>query len=100
MPSLSEVRANHVDQLAGALLALLRREVVGSDMRVDVVFDEFAHQSVDRSASARDELKHGGTASFFFERALDRFHLTSNATDAVQELGFLADCVCHVYLRR
>jgi hypothetical protein len=64
-------------------------------MGLYMILYDFAQQAIHGSATARNTLQHIGATDFLFQRALNGLDLTANATDPVQQLGFLTDCVTH-----
>src|ERR1700691_1106348 len=64
---------------------------VGVKVFIDVISKEAAHRSACRS----DKLKGLRASRFAFERSLNSFDLTSDTTNALEELGLLANGVSH-----
>jgi hypothetical protein len=60
-----------------------------------MILYDLAQQAIHRASTAGDALQNVGATNFLFQSALNGLDLTSNATDAIQQLGFLADGVTH-----
>jgi hypothetical protein len=96
LDKLFEVRSYHVDQLFGGAARFgLGLQCGINQMHADMIFDHFAHQTVDCTPGSGDELQDVGTADFLVKRPLDSLDLPANAPHAVQELGLLSDSVGH-----
>jgi hypothetical protein len=77
------------------LLAGLDISGCAGKMGLYMILYDFAQQAIHRSATTRNTLQHIGATDFLFQRTLNGLDLTSNATDPVQQLGFLTDRVTH-----
>jgi hypothetical protein len=64
-------------------------------MGLYMVLYDLTQQAIHCSAAAGNALQYVGATNFFFKRALDRLDLPSNATNPIQQLGFLTDRVAH-----
>jgi hypothetical protein len=60
-----------------------------------MILYDLAQQAIHRTATARNTLQYIGATDFLFQRTFNGLDLTSNATDSVQQLGFLTDRVTH-----
>jgi hypothetical protein len=67
-----------------------------SDIRSNVFFYDFSHQTVESTAGTGNELQQLGASRFLFERALDRFDLPSDTSDAVKQFFGLLVSASHV----
>jgi hypothetical protein len=57
---------------------------------LNVVVDDFCHQSGHRTADSSDLVHDRFAAGLGFKRPLDRLHLPSDSSDAVEQLLFIA----------
>jgi hypothetical protein len=64
-------------------------------MRLYMILYDLTQQAIHRSAAAGNALQYIGATDFLFERALDGLDLPSNATNPIQQLGFLTNRVAH-----
>jgi len=67
-------------------------------MKSDVPFHDFSHQTIQRPATSRHELKHISTFLLGFESTFDGVDLPSNAPDARYKFFFVFGCVSHAVI--
>jgi hypothetical protein len=84
---------NHIVGSPGLLDS--RRRLRIQDVKPDVTLNDFRHQGIDRPAASRNIVKNLRAFRFLIQCSVDRFHLTFNASYAIQKLLLLSDCVCH-----
>ena len=65
------------------------------EMRSDMLFNHFRHQSGDCSAHAGDQVHDLVASRFILERALDRLYLAADASHASQKPLLLTNSMCH-----
>ena len=98
--SLFQVGADDVDELVCAarpLHVVVMRRI--GDVDPDVILHQLGHQAIGGSADRYNELHDLRASHLGLQRALDRLHLTTQATNTVQQLAFLFDRVAHVFAR-
>lgn len=82
-PKLLEVGADDIDEFGRAFGPLLSREYLGGDVFVDMVFEHLGHQAIEGTAHASDSLHYVAAFFFFFERPLNRLHLSPNTAHSI-----------------
>lgn len=65
------------------------------DMKLDMAFNQFGHQSVQGAPTRRDLLQQVGTLVLVSERSFNRFHLPANPADSPEKLLSVSCCVRH-----
>ena len=98
LPALLQVRPDNLNQLIGCQRlgrAGFARGI--EDMKADVVLQELGHESIHGAAGGGDELQYVCTVLVTFERPLDSFNLSADATDTQGELFFFAKYVGHIF---
>jgi hypothetical protein len=91
---LLQIGTHHIDQLFGTTHPLAVVAVLGiKDVRANVIFHHFRHETVHGAASGRDELQHLGALDLPLQSALNRFNLAAQAAHAIEELALLSDGV-------
>jgi hypothetical protein len=66
------------------------------DMLANVVFDHFRNKPVEGASTGRRLLQDIGTLLTGFDGALDGLYLAAQASDPIEEFGFLFGDVAHV----
>ena len=75
-----------MNQVVGRLrLFVGRRDVRVEDVKADVPFNHLGHQRIHRAPASGNIVKHIGAFGFLFQCAIDGLHLTSDATDSIQQ---------------
>ena len=94
--SLLQIGSNYLDQFFGSLcLGRVLSTFGGEDMKSDVPFHDFSHQTIQRPATSSHKLKHAGTFLLGFESTFDGVDLPANAPDPSQKFFFVFGCVSH-----
>ena len=65
----------------------------------DMILDHLGHQAIGGPTNRDHELHDLGASRFGLQRTLDRLHLTTEATNTVQQLALLFDRVAHDFAR-
>jgi hypothetical protein len=86
-----EVRPDDIDEILGCLALLARRlRKVACQVGLDVIFQDFCHQAVDRTARGGNLLQDGRTTLLGLQCTLERIDLPADAPNPNQELRFVA----------
>ena len=91
-----EIGANDFEQLLRGFGIQGFRILLGIDeMRMNVPFDDFSHQSRERTANPCDEVHDLAAHSVAVQRPFNTFNLAFDPTHARQKFLFVANCMGH-----
>src|SRR5580700_7598920 len=91
-----EVALHDVDEFVRGLGARLTGMRSASDeVLTDVILDDFRQQAAHGAAACRQQLHDPAAIRILIQRPLDRLDLPTQAAEPIDELGLLANSVCH-----
>jgi hypothetical protein len=91
----SQIRAENIDQLLGALCACGRALLRGvDDVLSNVALEDLAHERVDGTTGRGDQVEDLGAVITRLDASLDRLDLSAKSTNPAKKL-LVVSRVCH-----